>query len=87
MRESAPFGTLAWTETRVRDGGARAEIVLRAPDGGEATVWLAGDPGEPRRSTGGYETSPADPSAAVVEGLRAVLFGPGLPRGARPRVA
>ncbi|MGH7298227.1 MAG: hypothetical protein ACRELB_25030, partial [Polyangiaceae bacterium] len=70
LREAAPFGALAWTETRVSGDGRRVEIALRAPGGDTATVWLSTETG---RSSGGYDAGTATPSAAVVDGLRAVL--------------
>jgi MoaA/NifB/PqqE/SkfB family radical SAM enzyme len=70
LRDAAPFGLLAWTDTRVLDGGQRVEITLR--DGAAvATIWLAVEGGRPR---GGYRLEPGTaPTDALVDGLRSVM--------------
>jgi len=86
LRDAAPFGQLAWAETRLLDGGRRVEVVLRGPADETATVWLAVDG---RKSSGGYDVGSEAPSAAVVDGLRAVLegLGRGTPQPSRERPA
>ncbi len=70
LRGAAPFGRLEWRDTRVADGGRRAEIALVASGGERATVWLAE---EGRRATGGYRVDADRPSEPLVDGLRAVM--------------
>jgi MoaA/NifB/PqqE/SkfB family radical SAM enzyme len=70
LRQRAPFGPLRWTDVRVLDRGGRAELRFEAPEGEEAWVWLAEAAGRP---TGGYRIGEARPSAAIVEGLGAVM--------------
>jgi len=70
LRVFAPFGVLRWTATRVSDGGERAEIELRGPEGEVAVVWLAWRDGRP---SSGYRVEPAAPRPPIVESLRALL--------------
>ncbi len=70
LRRAAPFGQLVWREVIVSEAGARAEIVFDGPAGERATVWLTEAAG---RAAGGYRVDPGEPTAALVEGLRAVM--------------
>ncbi len=71
IRGAAPFGSLALADVRVRPDGARAEVELRGPEGESATVWLEDREGRPR---GGYRLdSKAEPTEALVDGLRSLL--------------
>lgn len=71
LRQSAPFGDLAWITTAVLDRGRRVELTLRTPDGETATVWLGLDGESPR---GGYVVRrDVAPSAALVDGLRQLM--------------
>jgi hypothetical protein len=69
LRAAAPFGTLRWEGTLLRDAGSRAELTLTAPDGERAQVWLSQ---ESRRARAGYDVGES-PSATIVEGLRELM--------------
>jgi hypothetical protein len=77
LREGAPYGALAWRDLVVSEGGRRAEAVFEGPAGERATVWLAEEKGRP---TGGYRVDRGEATAALVEGLRAIMAA------LRPRV-
>jgi len=70
LRQRAPFAPLRWTEIRILDQGKRAELRFESPEGEEAWIWLA-DAGN--RPTGGYRLADARPSAAIIEGLGAIM--------------
>jgi MoaA/NifB/PqqE/SkfB family radical SAM enzyme len=70
LRKAAPFGALVWREVIVSEAGARAEILFDGPAGERATVWLSETNG---RAAGGYRVDDGGATAAVVEGLRAVM--------------
>jgi hypothetical protein len=70
LRDAAPFGELAWTETIAKDAPSGVEILLRAPDGSTATVWLSAGTG---RATGGYRVDGTSPPPPVIDGLRQVI--------------
>jgi MoaA/NifB/PqqE/SkfB family radical SAM enzyme len=70
LQQAAPFGRLVWREVIVSEAGGRAEIVFDGPAGERATVWLTEAAG---RAAGGYRVDPGEPTAALVEGLRAVM--------------
>ncbi|MDI3291134.1 radical SAM protein [Polyangium sp. 15x6] len=70
LRRRAPFGALAWKDVRVLSEGRRAELGFEAPSGERAWVWLGETNGKP---VGGYRVGEGQPSAEVIEGLRAVL--------------
>lgn len=67
LRAAAPFGELTWRSLEL--AASRAELALDARDGSSALFWLELVQGKPR---GGYRVS-GEPSAALVEGLRAVM--------------
>ncbi len=67
LRAGAPFGELAWKAITLE--GARAELSFEAPDASRAEVWIELRDGKPR---GGYRVE-GEPSAALTDGLRAVL--------------
>lgn len=73
LAEAQPFGALTWVETAISDKGTRAEITLETPEKERAIVWLAvGEEGKP---SGGYRVDPGrDPSPAMIDGLRAVIY-------------
>ncbi|MDC3960212.1 radical SAM protein [Polyangium jinanense] len=83
LRRRAPFGALAWKDVRVLSEGRRAELGFEAPSGERAWVWLGETNGKP---VGGYRVGEGQPSAEVIEGLRAVL-GALSPGGSGPRAA
>ncbi len=69
LRAATPFGELRWEGTTFEEGGARAQIWLRAPDGEHARVWLSQDG---RRARAGYEVGDSPPEV-IVEGLRELM--------------
>jgi MoaA/NifB/PqqE/SkfB family radical SAM enzyme len=89
LRQRAPFGALVWRDLIVQEGGSRVEAVFEGPAGERATVWLAETAGRPAGgyrvdangstppggSLGGSQPARASlgPSAALVEGLRAIM--------------
>ncbi len=70
LRQRAPFGPLRWTDLRILEQGRRAELRLESPSGEEAWFWLAESAGRP---TGGYRLNLPNPSAAILEGLGAIM--------------
>ncbi len=70
LRQHAPFGALAWKETRVENEGRRVELAFEATSGERVSVWLGETNGKP---VGGYRVGEGEPSAEVIEGLGAVL--------------
>jgi len=70
LRERAPFGALVWRDVIVSEGGYRAEAMFDGPAGERATVWLAEQAGKP---SGGYRVDAGEATAALVEGLRAIM--------------
>lgn len=70
LRQRAPFTPLRWTDLHILEHGRRAELRLESPTGEEAWIWLAESAGRP---TGGYRTPEARPSAAIIEGLGAIM--------------
>jgi len=83
LRRRAPFGALVWKDVAVSEEGRRVELGFEAPSGEKAWVWLGETNGRP---VGGYRVGAGEPSAEVVEGLRAVL-GALSPGGAGARAA
>jgi MoaA/NifB/PqqE/SkfB family radical SAM enzyme len=70
LRARAPFGLLGWRDVVMSEGGRRAEAIFDGPSGEQATVWLAEQGG---KATGGYRVDAGEPTAALVEGLRAIM--------------
>ncbi len=70
LRERAPFGSLAWRDVSVSEGGGRAEASFDGPAGERATVWLSEAGG---RAAGGYRVDAGEATPALVEGLRAIM--------------
>lgn len=66
LRNSAPFGDLRWTTTKISEG--RAELRFES-DGCGAVLWLEENEG---RAMGGYEPY-GEPDETLVEGLRAAM--------------
>jgi hypothetical protein len=70
LRRAAPHGELDWVAVDVEPLGQRAEASFVGPAGERATVWLGERDG---RAVGGYEVHDNEPTAALIEGLRAVM--------------
>jgi MoaA/NifB/PqqE/SkfB family radical SAM enzyme len=75
LRRAAPFGRLAWRETRVFADGRRVEVALEGPDLERAVVYLDARDEAPRA---GYRIEGQGvPGPALEAGLRAVMVALG----------
>lgn len=70
LRQRAPFGRLRWTGISLGERGDRAELLLEGDSGAKVLVWLGEKAGRP---TGGYSLAEGEPTAEVVEGIRALM--------------
>jgi MoaA/NifB/PqqE/SkfB family radical SAM enzyme len=84
LRNGAPYGELGWVAVDVGASGQRAEASFVGPDGERASVWLGEHEG---RAVGGYELGGHAPTAALVEGLRAIMGALNPHRGAGTPIA